>query len=151
MLFVYVALPASQGKQPVAIDAVIERLELLRQPLRELHPSVRIQFVPFAEEHLIAQVRRRNWDGLGPDLLLVTDRMALELRRQGLTRPVPAPAELMGQLDPVAVQRPRQADGQLAGLSLLLQTEQACFTANFCPPAQRRCRACWRPAPRGFR
>jgi arabinogalactan oligomer / maltooligosaccharide transport system substrate-binding protein len=133
VLFVYVALPAWQIKQPESIDAVIERLDLLRQPFLELHPSVRIQLIPFAEDQLIRQVRRRNWEGLGPDLLLVTDRMARDLRRLDLSRPATAPADLLSQLDPTAVQRLRQADGQLAGLPMLLETEQACFNRSLLP------------------
>lgn len=130
VLFVYLEMPASQVKKPEAVDAVIERMELLRRPFLELHPSVRIQFIPFAEERLLRQVRRRNWDGLGPDLLLVTDQTARELRRLGLTAPAQAPGELLEQLDPVAVERLREDDGQLAGLPVLLQTEQACFNRS---------------------
>lgn len=149
MVFVYVALPASQIKQPEAIDAVIERLDLLRQPFRELHPSVRIQFIPFAEEQLIEQVRRRNWEGLGPDLLLVTDRMAVELLRRDLSRPATAPADLIGQLDPLAMQRLRQPDGQLAGLPLLLQTEQACFNRRLLPESPATLQALLQTSARG--
>jgi hypothetical protein len=150
VLFVYVALPAAQVQQPDAIEAVIERLDLLRQPFRELHPSVRIQFIPFAEEQLIHQVRRRNWEGLGPDLLLVTDRTALDLRRLGLSRPATASADLIGQLDPAAVRRVRQADGQLAGLPLLLQTEQACFNRRLLPESPPTLEALLRASAEGM-
>ncbi|TVS05250.1 MAG: hypothetical protein EA413_07200 [Cyanobium sp. PLM2.Bin73] len=70
VLFVYVALPAAQMRQPDAIEAVIDHLDLLRQPFLELRPSVRIQFIPFDEEQPIWQVRCRNLFGLGPDLIL---------------------------------------------------------------------------------
>jgi hypothetical protein len=141
VLFVYVALPAWQIRQPDSLDAVIERLDLLRQPFRELHPAVRIQFIPFAEDQLIQQVRRRNWEGLGPDLLLVTDRMARELRRLELSRPATAPAELVSQLDPLALGQLREADGQLAGLPVFLQTEQACFNRSLLPESPANLKA----------
>lgn len=129
----YVALPTAKMRQPDAIETVIEHLDLLRQPFLELHPSVRIQFIPFDEEQLIWQVRRRTMFGLGPDLILVRDPMALELRRLELSRPATAPADLLHQIDPAAIQRLRQPDGQLAGLPLLLQTEQACFNRRLLP------------------
>lgn len=129
----YVTLPAAQQEQPGAIESLIAHLDLLRQPFLDIHPGVRIQFIPFAEEGLVEQVRRRNSEGLGPDLILVNDRIARELERKGLTQPTPGPREQLSQIAPEALQRLRLADGQLAGLPLLVQTEQACFNRRLLP------------------
>jgi arabinogalactan oligomer / maltooligosaccharide transport system substrate-binding protein len=103
------------------------------QGFRELQPGVTIQMMTFAEEGLTRQMRFRQQSGLGPDLLLVNARTALELQRRNLVRSESFPADLLQQIEPAMLERVRLSDGSLAGLPVLQLPQLACFNRERLP------------------
>ncbi|MFM7285798.1 MAG: hypothetical protein ACKO02_03060, partial [Cyanobium sp.] len=77
-----------------------EALDRFSEDFRELHPRVEFQLMTFPEDKLARQLRFRQQGGLGPDLLLVNSRTALELHRKQLVQSVRFPPELLQQIDP---------------------------------------------------
>jgi hypothetical protein len=110
-----------------------DTLERFSKDFRELHPGVDIQLMTFPEEDLVRQLRFRQQSGLGPDLLLVNSRTALELQRLKLVRSESFPAELLQQIEPDMVERVRLSNGDLAGLPVLQLPQLACFNRNRLP------------------
>ncbi|MFM7453480.1 MAG: hypothetical protein ACKO1V_05895, partial [Cyanobium sp.] len=100
---------------------------------RELHPGVDIQLMTFPEDQLVRQLGFRQQGGLGPDLLLVNSRTAVELQRLNLVRSVTFPAELLQQIEPDNLARLRLSDGTLAGLPVLQLPQLACFNRERLP------------------
>jgi arabinogalactan oligomer/maltooligosaccharide transport system substrate-binding protein len=100
---------------------------------RELQPGVSIQMMTFPEEGLTRQLRFRQQSGLGPDLLLVNARTALELQRRNLVRSASFPADLLQQIEPAMLERVRLSDGRLAGLPVLQLPQLACFNRERLP------------------
>jgi hypothetical protein len=78
-------------------------------------------------------LRFRQQGGLGPDLLLVNSRTALELYRRQLVQSVRFPPELLEQIDPDMLQRVRLGDGSLVGLPVLQLPQLACFNRERLP------------------
>lgn len=107
-----------------------EALERFSTDFLALHPGVQIQLMTFAEEDLVRQMRFRQQSGLGPDLLLVNSRTALELQRYGLVRSETFPAEKLRQIEPDMLNRLRVSTGQLAGLPVLQLPQLACYNRD---------------------
>lgn len=110
-----------------------EALDHFSRDFRELHPGVVIQLMTFPEDTLARQLRFRQQGGLGPDLLLVNSRTALELHRKQLVQSVRFPPELLEQIDPDMLQRVRLGDGSLVGLPVLQLPQLACFNRERLP------------------
>jgi hypothetical protein len=110
-----------------------EALERFIRDFRELHPGVDIQLMTFPEDDLIRQLRFRQQGGLGPDLLLVNSRTAMELQRLKLVRSERFPADLLLQIDPAMLERVRLNNGTLAGLPVLQLPQLACFNRDRLP------------------
>ena len=110
-----------------------EALDHFSRDFRELHPGVVIQLMTFPEDTLERQLRFRQQGGLGPDLLLVNSRTALELHRKQLVQSVRFPPELLEQIDPDMLQRVRLGDGSLVGLPVLQLPQLACFNRERLP------------------
>jgi hypothetical protein len=110
-----------------------EALDHFSRDFRELHPGVVIQLMTFPEDTLARQLRFRQQGGLGPDLLLVNSRTALELHRKQLVQSVRFPPELLEQIDPDMLQRVRLGDGSLVGLPVLQLPQLACFNREGSP------------------
>jgi hypothetical protein len=110
-----------------------ESLDRFSRDFRELHPGVEIQLITFPEDTLVGQLRFRQQGGLGPDLLLVNSRTALELHRKQLVQGVHFPPELLQQIDPDMLERVELGDGTLAGLPVLQLPQLACFNRERLP------------------
>lgn len=104
-----------------------ERLRLLEQNYRKLHPSISFRFSIYPEDELISAMRHRRWAGLEPDLLFVTGKMAHQLFDAGITTPFPAKAEQINGLDPAMLHLVNLPDGRLAGLPALQQVQISCY------------------------
>ena len=110
-----------------------EAMNRFSKDFRELHPGVDIQLMTFPEDQLVRQLGFRQQGGLGPDLLLVNSRTAVELQRLNLVRSVTFPAELLQQIEPDMLARLRLGDGTLAGLPVLQLPQLACFNRERLP------------------
>lgn len=110
-----------------------QALDRFSRDFRELHPGVEIQLITFPEDTLVGQLRFRQQGGLGPDLLLVNSRTALELHRKQLVQGVHFPPELLQQIDPDMLERVELGDGTLAGLPVLQLPQLACFNRERLP------------------
>ncbi len=132
---VYVVVGINSDEQ---LDGGLRRraaaaLDRFSKDFRELHPGVDLQLMTFPEDTLARQLRFRQQGGLGPDLLLVNSRTALELHRRQLAQGVRFPPELLQQIDPELLQRVRLGDGSLAGLPVLQLPQIACFNRERLP------------------
>jgi hypothetical protein len=115
------------------LQRTAEVLERFSQDFRELHPGVAIQLMTFPEEDLARQLRFRQQSGLGPDLLLVNSRTALELQRLNLLHSGSFPPETLQQIEPDILERVRLSNGDLAGLPVLQLPQLACFNRGRLP------------------
>ena len=100
----------------------------LEQQFRQVNPRTQFVVQMYRESSLLKEVSQRNASGLGPDLLLVTNRTALKLARAGLTREPQLTPELRRELDPATLSRaslhnPRR----LASLPVAQRAQLACF------------------------
>ncbi len=119
-----------EGNQRPRIE---ENLARLKRDFRELHPAVEFQLMTFPEEDLARQLHVRQQGGLGPDLLLVNARTAIELQRRKLVDSEGFPAEILQQIEPDMLERVRLSDGSLAGLPMLQLPQLACFNRKRLP------------------
>ena len=108
-------------------------LDRFSKDFRELHPGVDIQLMTFPEDQLARQLRFRQQGGLGPDLLLVNSRTAVELHQLKLVQDVRFPQDLLQQIDPEMLRRVQQGDGSLAGLPVMQLPQVACFNRERLP------------------
>ncbi len=104
-----------------------ERLRLLEQNYRKLHPGISFRFSIYPEDELITAMRHRKWAGLEPDLLFVTGKAAHQLFEAGITTPFPAQAAQTNSLEPAMLRLVSLPDGRLAGLPALQQLQVSCF------------------------
>jgi len=103
----------------------------LEQQFRQVNPRTQFVVQLYPESSLLRELAHRNASGLGPDLLLVTNRMALQLARAGLTRTPQLTPELRRELDPATLSRaslhnPRR----LASLPIAQKAQLACFNSS---------------------
>jgi hypothetical protein len=133
-----------QGEPPVVLQIAIgtsqdqvingqlhrefrEQQQRLEQSFRQLHPSIRFRFSLYPEERLVEAMRRRQWSGLEPDLLYVTNRAAHLLLQAGITTPYPTSAEIRSRLEPTLLRLVSSEDGTLTGLPVLQQLQIGCY------------------------
>jgi maltose-binding protein MalE len=100
----------------------------LEQQFRQVNPRTHFVVQLYRESSLLNEVRQRNASGLGPDLLLVSNRSALQLARAGLTRSPELTPELRQELDPATLSRASLHNPmRLASLPVAQKAQLACF------------------------
>lgn len=100
----------------------------LAEGFRNLSPRTHFVVQLYPESTLLREVARRNASGLGPDLLLVTNRTALQLARAGLTRPPQLPARNRAEFDPWTLVRASLVNPpRLGGVPVAQKAQLACF------------------------
>lgn len=129
---IYVAVGISNDQR---IDTELRssfygRMELLQAGFQRLNPGTTFQLSFYPEDELPEVMRRRNRQGLGPDLLLVNGDTARRLLEQGLSDPYPASSEQLNLYDEDMLQRVRTPTGEVVGLPVLIQTQLSCFNRN---------------------
>ena len=132
-VYVTVGINSDERLDTSQRQLVEKTLTRFTKDFSELHPGVDIQLMTFPEEDLVRQLRFRQQGGLGPDLLLVNSRTALELQRLNLVRSESFPMELLLQIEPDMLKRVRLSDGNLAGLPVLQLPQLACFNRERLP------------------
>lgn len=132
-VYVTVGINSDEQLDTSQRQLVDKTLTRFTKDFSELHPGVDIQLMTFPEEDLVRQLRFRQQGGLGPDLLLVNSRTALELQRLNLVRSESFPMELLLQIEPDMLKRVRLSDGNLAGLPVLQLPQLACFNRERLP------------------
>jgi maltose-binding protein MalE len=106
----------------------------LEQQFRSVHPRKHFVVQLYPEKSLLRELTMRNANGLGPDLLLVTNRTALQLASAGLTRPPQLPARAREAFDPWVLQRASLANPpRLAGIPVARKAQLACFNTSRLP------------------
>lgn len=137
VLYVAVGISSDRTINSGVVNDVQKQLELLEGGFRRLYPTTTFQVSLYPEDQIVESIRLRTRQGLGPDLLLVNGDTALELLRAGLTDPFPATAEQRHAFVPGELARISNQRGQLAGLPVLVQTQQSCFNRELIsePPA----------------
>ncbi len=122
-----------EGDQPLT-KAILQEEVLQAQTIvaafRKLHPHVAIETNLFREGDFIAEVRRRQAAGLGPDLMLLPGSTARSLVEADLARGLSLPEVTRHQLDPDSLARLEIAAGDLAGLPILRRPQLACYNRS---------------------
>lgn len=101
----------------------------LLEEYRRLHPDVSVTMTVVGEAELEATLRRRQSQGLGPDLLLLRAPMANALLSRGLVEPLPEGTHTrstLSLLTPEAAQQIATRQG-LSGVPVFSQLTLACF------------------------
>ena len=114
-----------------------QHLGLLQDAFRQLYPGTTFQLGLYPEDQIIPAIVRRSNAGLDPDLLYINGDTALQLLQAGLVAPFPTDPGLEKLFHPETLARLRNADGQLAGLPVLVQTQLSCFDRRQLPEAPR--------------
>ena len=105
-----------------------QTLETIFQQFHQVNPRIHVVVQLYRESDLIRELASRNASGLGPDLLLVTNRTALQLARAGLTRSPQISADIREQLDAATLRRASlQNPPRLASLPVAQKAQLACF------------------------
>jgi maltose-binding protein MalE len=103
----------------------------LEQQFRQVNPHTRFVVQVYRESSLLKEVSQRNASGVGPDLLLVSNRTALQLGRAGLTRPPQMTPELRREIDPAILSRASLHNPlRLASLPVAQKAQLACFNSS---------------------
>lgn len=133
----YVAVAVSSDDQ---IDSSLisrwqERFAVLARGFRQLHPGSTFQVSFYPEDRIVEEIRRRNRQGLGPDLLLVNSFTARQLQQEGLSESFPAGASERNAYDSATLARVQSHNGQLVGLPMVIYPQLACFNRDKLPQA----------------
>lgn len=108
-----------------------QTFKALEQQFRQVNPRTHFVVQLHRESSLLKEVAQRNASGLGPDLLLVSNRTALQLARAGLTRPPQLTPELRREIDPAILSRASLRNPpRLAGLPVAQKAQLACFNSS---------------------
>jgi ABC-type glycerol-3-phosphate transport system substrate-binding protein len=137
LLYLAVGVDADQRIETDLRQTIQERLAVLQKGFRQLHPDTSFQLGIYPEDRLLPAMLRRSRAGLDPDLLLLNGDTALQLLNARLVEPFPASPELLRSFDAATLDRVRNADGQLAGVPVLVQTQLSCFDRRRVPEAPR--------------
>ncbi len=119
-----------EGDQPLTkaiLQEEVLQAQTIVEAFRKLHPHVAIQTNLFRESDFIAEVRRRQEAGLGPDLMLLPGSTARTLVDADLARGLSIPEVTRHQLDPDSLARLEIKPGALAGLPILRRPQLACY------------------------
>jgi maltose-binding protein MalE len=118
--------------------SVIDRTELARMwsPLlnsyRQIDPQTSLEIMMFPERRIEAELRRRQARGLGPDLIVLSGALAVEMYNKGLLRRVNLPPYLEQALEPEVLGRVRVAGGY-AALPVARAPEVSCYNRQRIP------------------
>ena len=108
--------------------------ETLEQEFRQVNPRTHFVVQLYPEDSLLRELAHRNASGLGPDLLLVSNRTALRLAKAGLTQPPKDVGDMLQKLDPSIVQRASLRNPpRLAGVPIAQSAQLACFNTARLP------------------
>ena len=133
VVFLAMGIPSDETIDTELMEALKERLSMTLREFHLIHPQTRVQLQLYPEERLSREVALRSAAGLGPDLIFVNDGTAAALHRQGLTRTVRIPADLLQRLDRAAVRRFQTPTGEVTSLPVLLLPQLACFDLRRLP------------------
>lgn len=112
--------------------SVIDKTELARlwSPLlnsyRQIDPHTSLEIMMFPEGRIEDELRRRQARGLGPDLVVISGVLAVDLYEKGLLRRVNLPPYLEQALEPEVLGRVRVAGGY-AALPVARAPEVSCY------------------------
>lgn len=105
-----------------------QTLKAIQDEFRQVNPHIHFVVQLYREGELVQELIHRNASGLGPDLLLVSNRTALNLARAGLTRAPALTPELRRDLDPSTLSRASlHHPTRLASLPVAQKAQLACF------------------------
>jgi len=126
---VYVAIGANKDQliNTELKEEFQQQLVKVGPRFRQIHPDTHFQFGVYPEDEMVEVMRRRSRSGLAPDLLMVNGDTALRLRQAGLVDPFPIRKDQLAIFNEEELRRLRSADGRLAGLPVLVQTQLSCF------------------------
>ena len=133
----YVAVGVGSDEQ---IDSSLignfqQRFDVLAKGFGQLNPGSTFQASFYPENRIVEEIRRRNRQGLGPDLLLVNSITARRLQQAGLIDSFPTDASTRHIYDSSTLERVQDGNGQLVGLPVVLYTQLACFNRDKLPQA----------------
>ena len=110
----------SLGERDAAVlDQMLDRYE-------DLHPGVTIVREQVPAEEIVDQYERRVNEGLGPDMLLISDYRLAPLLAQGMVRDLSAHELDMSDFDPMTLGQAQYMD-QLVGLPFSTFTQVLCY------------------------
>lgn len=133
VLTIAIGIDADQRVDTEQRQSFKERLETLLTEFRQLYPSTTVDVGLYPEETLISAIQRRSRSGLQPDLMLMTGVTAEKMLKAGLVDPYPTNSTLRNNFEPATLNRVTDAQGQLAGLPVLLMTQVSCFDRRRMP------------------
>jgi hypothetical protein len=133
MLYLAVGIGPNDVIDSTLQQSIQRKIGVMQAHYRAIQPKVRIQVELHREDQLQEELKRRNRNGLGPDLLLIPGEVAGELAALGLTRPVSFPAAVTDQIYPNLMRRVRVDQDRLAGLPVFLMPQLACFDRRALP------------------
>lgn len=133
VLFLTIGTNTDQTISAVLRQEMQERMGLVVQGYRQIHPDTHVQYSLVEETQMRATIRRRTQAGLGPDLIYLNGDTAVRLLQAGLVDPFPASASQLSDFDPEELQRLRTPDGRLAGLPVVVQTQLSCINRRRLP------------------
>lgn len=122
-----------EGDQPLTkaiLQEEVLQAQTIVEAFRKLHPHVAIETNLFRESDFIAEVRRRQAAGLGPDLMLLPGSTARTLVDTDLARGLSLPQVTRNQMDPDSLARLEITPGTLAGLPILRRPQLACYNRS---------------------
>jgi arabinogalactan oligomer / maltooligosaccharide transport system substrate-binding protein len=133
----YVAVAVSSDEQidSSLISAWQKRFDVLAKGFRQLNPGSTFQVSFYPEDRIVEEIRGRNRQGLGPDLLLVNSFTARRLQQEGLSDSFPAGASERNAYDSATLERVRDRTGDLVGLPMVIYPQLACFNRDKLPQA----------------
>lgn len=140
MLYMAVSTPPDE---PITHELSLtfhRRFDHLVDDFRRLHPNVRVQTSLYPQDQLLGQLRHRNRNGLGPDLIVTGADTANALLRQGLTLSMPVSRHDAQQIDPQLLSRVTDRAGRIAAQPLSLYAQLACFNRERVPQPPRTVR-----------
>ena len=129
-LHVLVATASDEELSTSHQDNILKNARFLASEFNKLHPKVSFTFSVAREGDLETLIARRQWMGLGPDLVLTSTRSATRLHAQGHSQPVTLKTSLLHQLDQSALQRLRRRDGTLSGIPMTRYPDLACYNTE---------------------
>ncbi|MCP9860215.1 MULTISPECIES: extracellular solute-binding protein [unclassified Cyanobium] len=122
-----------EGDQPLTkaiLQEEVLQAQTIVEAFRQLHPHVAIETNLFRESEFIAEVRRRQAAGLGPDLMLLPGSTAHTLVDADLARGLRLPGATRNQLDPDSLARLEITPTTVAGLPILRRPQLACYNRD---------------------
>jgi len=128
VLYVYVAVRDNTSDLSVNRRTFYQTFKAIEQQFRQVNPRTHFVVQLYRESTLLKEVSHHNASGLGPDLLLVSNRTALQLAQAGLTRSPHLTPELRQVMDPATLSRASlNHPNRLASLPVAQKAQVACY------------------------